>query len=457
MIGIGLGILATRSRARQPRAPSSTGDDHRADVRLHDAARLRRDRRHVLGAQRRREHRSRGDDADGRLLRRLGADKGRTLGRSGSSSAVSSAALLALVHAYFAIHMRADQIVGGTAMNFLALGDHGLLLHPDLRRQRIPAGVSTIPNVQHPSASAQPLPRTGDRRPEHDDLGSFVLVILTYVVMFKTPIGLRIRAMRRASARRRHGRHQRLRGRATAASSLSGILAALGGVYLSVGLRRGTFTENMTDGRGFIALAALIFGNWRPAARSAAALLFGFSSAVALRLQVYWRSAATLFQALPYVMTLIAVAGVIGRVGAAGGRWQALPEAVAADRYLRPECGAATIAPRWPSLSACAALPYPAAILVARQTGKIVLLDAAWAIPVAAACGVLALLFVRGARGRIRQTLERAGGAGRIRRRRGSSRSPASASRSRRVDRGRFVRAVAAPREIERIRSRMPT
>jgi len=62
-----------------------------------------------------------------------------------------------------------------------------------------------------------------------------------------------------------------------------------------------------------------------------------------------------------------------------------------------------------------ATVAVPGAILVARQTGEIVLLDAAWAIPVAAACGVLALLFVRGARGRIRQTLERAGGAGRIR------------------------------------------
>ena len=62
-----------------------------------------------------------------------------------------------------------------------------------------------------------------------------------------------------------------------------------------------------------------------------------------------------------------------------------------------------------------ATVAVPGAIVVARQTGRIVLLDAAWAIPVAAACGLLALLFVRGARGRIRQTLERAGGAGRIR------------------------------------------
>jgi simple sugar transport system permease protein len=69
----------------------------------------------------------------------------------------------------------------------------------------------------------------------------------------------------------------------------------------------------MTAGRGFIALAALIFGNWRPLGAFGAALLFGFSSALAQRLPEYSTSGAVLFQALPYVLTLIAVAGVIGR------------------------------------------------------------------------------------------------------------------------------------------------
>ena len=93
---------------------------------------------------------------------------------------------------------------------------------------------------------------------------------------------------------------------------VSGILAALGGAYLSIGFL-GSFNENMTAGRGFIALAALIFGAWRPFGAFGAALLFGFSSALAQRLPEYSGSAATLFQALPYVLTLIAVAGVIGR------------------------------------------------------------------------------------------------------------------------------------------------
>ena len=93
---------------------------------------------------------------------------------------------------------------------------------------------------------------------------------------------------------------------------LSGMLAAIGGAYLSIGFV-GSFTENMTAGRGFIALAVMICGRWLPGGALAFALLFGFSSALAQRLPEFSPSAATLFQALPYVLTLIAVAGVVGR------------------------------------------------------------------------------------------------------------------------------------------------
>ena len=92
----------------------------------------------------------------------------------------------------------------------------------------------------------------------------------------------------------------------------SGLLAGLGGVYLSIALL-GSFSENMTDGRGYIALAAVIFGGWRPAGALAGALLFGFSSAVAQRLPAFSESLAVLFQALPYVLVLIVLAGLIGR------------------------------------------------------------------------------------------------------------------------------------------------
>jgi simple sugar transport system permease protein len=110
-----------------------------------------------------------------------------------------------------------------------------------------------------------------------------------------------------------------------AAVILSGILAALGGAYLSIGYL-GSFSENMTAGRGYIALAAVIFGNWRPFGAFAAALLFGGATALSFRLQQPWPAPSVLFQALPYVLTLIAVAGVIGR---------SVPPAAAGRPYVK--------------------------------------------------------------------------------------------------------------------------
>jgi simple sugar transport system permease protein len=240
-----------------------------------------------------------------------GADKGGNWA-VGLLLGAAAGGVLALVYAYFAIHLRADQIVGGTAVNFLALGITGYFFFQLYNGNYIHSGVSNIPNVTIPWISGQHFLGPAIGHLSVMVWAGFVLVILSYVVLFKTPIGLRIRAC---------GEHPR------AADTvginvyavryccvvLSGMLAALGGVYLSDGIGGGTFINNMTGGRGFIALAAVIFGNWRPAGAFGAALLFGFSSAIALRLQVYSPSAATLFNVLPYVLTLIAVAGVIGR------------------------------------------------------------------------------------------------------------------------------------------------
>jgi general nucleoside transport system permease protein len=225
--------------------------------------------------------------------------------------AMLSGALMALVHAFFAVNLRADQIVGGMAINFLALGITGYFFFQLYHGANIPANIPRIPNVSIPWVKDQSFigPAIGDL-----NLLIWVavaLVPISYIVMFKTPIGLRIRAC---------GEHPRAADTVGinvyavryASVVTSGMLAALGGAFLSVGFV-GTFNENMTAGRGFIALAALIFGNWRPFGAFGAALLFGFSTALAFRLPVYSGSAATLFQALPYVLTLIAVAGVIGR------------------------------------------------------------------------------------------------------------------------------------------------
>jgi general nucleoside transport system permease protein len=221
-------------------------------------------------------------------------------------------AALALVYGYFAIHLRADQIVGGTAVNFLALGITGYFFFQLYNGNYIPSGVSQIPTVKIPWIS-----HTHFLGPAIGNLNlmvwvGFALVIVSYIVVFRTPIGLRIRAC---------GEHPRAADTVGinvyavryGCVMLSGVLASLGGVYLSDGFGGGSFINNMTDGRGFIALAAMIFGNWRPAGAFGAALLFGFSSALALRLQVYSPSASTLFNVLPYALTLVAVAGVIGR------------------------------------------------------------------------------------------------------------------------------------------------
>ena len=230
----------------------------------------------------------------------------------GLLAAMAAGGLLALVHAFFAIHLRADQIVGGTAVNFLALGITGYFFFQLYHGEDISAGVSTIPDVTIPG-----LAHVQFLGPAIGKLNlmvwlSFVLVIVSYIVLFKTPIGLRIRAC---------GEHPRAADTVGinvyairyASVVVSGVLAALGGAYLSIGFGGGAFNDNMTAGRGFIALAAMIFGNWRPFGAFGAALLFGFSTALAFRLPAYSGSAATLFQALPYVLTLIAVAGVIGR------------------------------------------------------------------------------------------------------------------------------------------------
>ena len=240
----------------------------------------------------------------------LGADKLNSWPLGLLCAALAGGAF-ALVHAFFAIHLRADQIVSGFAINFLALGITGYLFIDIYGGEGTPPDIPGIPTVQ--------LDFMKDWYFIGPVLGQLNLmiwlaaltIVATWFVIFKTPIGLRIRAV---------GEHPRAAD--TVGISvykiryfsvvLSGILAALGGAYLSIGFVN-SFNQNMTAGRGFIALAAVIFGNWRPWGAAAAALLFGFSSALAQRLPAYSESAAVLFQALPYVLTLIAVAGVIGR------------------------------------------------------------------------------------------------------------------------------------------------
>ena len=195
------------------------------------------------------------------------------------------------------IHLRADQIIGGTAINFLALGLTGYLYIDIYGAQGTPTDIPGIPSVNLGSSTVSRSSTSC-----FGDLNlmiwvAIILVPLSWIVLFKTPLGLRIRAV---------GEHPKaadtvgisVYGIRYGAVVLSGMLAASGGAYLSIGFLN-SFNENMTAGRGFIALAAVIFGNWRPFGAAAACLLFGFSSALAQRLPEYSDSAAVLFQALP--------------------------------------------------------------------------------------------------------------------------------------------------------------
>jgi general nucleoside transport system permease protein len=222
--------------------------------------------------------------------------------------------LLALIHAVFSIHLRADQIVSGFAVNFLALGLTGYLFS-SIYPGGIQDDVARVPNVSLDFLDS--IPAAGDFLE-----GVFgrlnllvwlmlVTVILAYVVLFKTPIGLRLRAV---------GEHPKaadtvgisVYGVRYAAVVSSGMLAALGGAFLSIGFV-GSFAENMTSGRGFIALAAVIFGKWRPGWAFAATLLFGFGFALAIPLQREAGISENLISTLPYVLTLLALIGLVGR------------------------------------------------------------------------------------------------------------------------------------------------
>jgi general nucleoside transport system permease protein len=224
---------------------------------------------------------------------------------------MAAGGLLALIHAIFSVTLRADQIVSGFALGFLGLGITGYFFIDIYGTRGTPDGVSRVPDVTLPLIES--IPFFGDIFGQMNLLiwAGLLCVLLTWVVVFRTPLGLRLRSAGENPLAAETAGLSVVRTRYVAVT-ISGLLAAAGGAYLSIGFV-GSFTQNMTAGRGFIALAVLICGRWRPGGALAFALLFGFSSALAQRLPAFSPSAATLFQALPYVLTLVAVAGVIGR------------------------------------------------------------------------------------------------------------------------------------------------
>ena len=224
--------------------------------------------------------------------------------------AVAVGVLLAALHAFLSIRFRVDQIISGTVINILAVGATGFF-NRQLFMTGAPPGQAVLPNLKLPLLGD--LPVVGrvlfDQKPI--TYAAVVLVFLVHVLLFRTAWGLRIRAV---------GEHP------LAADSVGidvhrtrylsvlvgGALAGLGGAYFTLESVP-HFEPLMTNGRGFIALAAMIFGKWTPLGAWGAALLFGVAEALPVTLQIQGVNVPfQLVGLLPYVLTIVVLAGLIG-------------------------------------------------------------------------------------------------------------------------------------------------
>lgn len=213
---------------------------------------------------------------------------------AGLLAGVGAGILIAGIHALACIHFRSDQVVTGTAINILMFG--------------VPTLVS---GALFDTTGSTPQISRADSIPNAPILIAFIMVPVAWYVLYRTPFGLRLRAAGEKPEAADTAGVSVIRIR-YAGVLLSGALAAIGGVYLSIG-QSSLFTRNMTAGRGFIALAALIFGKWRPVQTMLACLLFGFAEAVSIQMQgVVPGVRVEYIQIIPYVLTIVVLAGFIG-------------------------------------------------------------------------------------------------------------------------------------------------
>lgn len=238
---------------------------------------------------------------------------------AGLAVAVAAGLLFALVHALMTVTFEADQIISGTAINLLALGGTGFLMVVVFGSGGTSPRIGGFDPIAIPLLSD--LPVVGRALFDQSALVYllYLLIPVSWYVLYRTPFGLRLRATGEVPeavdtagvsvARMRY-----------LGVGLSGVLAALGGAYLSMSLLS-AFSEGMTVGRGFIALAALIFGRWNPLGAAAAALLFGFAQALVVRASA-GGIPPELVQSFPYLLTIVVLAGFGGRAvaPAASGR-----------------------------------------------------------------------------------------------------------------------------------------
>ncbi len=202
---------------------------------------------------------------------------------------------VALLFAFVTVTLKADQIVAGIAINILVMGATrfglSLLFGSSMNSDRI-AGIEV------PSLLLDPL-----------FLAAVLSVVAGHLLLFKTPYGLRLRATGE-SAETADSAGINVDRMRYSGVLVSGALASLAGAFLV--FQQHSFTDNMTAGRGYIALAAMIIGKWNPAGAALASLLFASTESLEIWLQTGWIP-SQLVQSLPYVITLVVLAGFVGR------------------------------------------------------------------------------------------------------------------------------------------------
>lgn len=201
--------------------------------------------------------------------------------------------LVAWLHAVLCIRYRADQVISGTAINLLAAG-----LPPVILTALYDTGTET-PDVEH----ALPLWGVGELLFSPPAYFAFVAVALSWYIIYRTPYGLRLRATgEKPSAAASMGVSvEKIR---YSAVIISGVLAGTAGVFMSIG-NLSAYTRNMSAGMGFIALAALIFGQWKPLGVFGATILFGLLQALSLTLDGRDILPSSLVNILPYLITIV--------------------------------------------------------------------------------------------------------------------------------------------------------
>lgn len=233
--------------------------------------------------------------------------------------AVLAGGLMALLHAWLSITFRTDQIVSGTVINILAIGVTSFLRREVLINAD--AGRETLQNIHIPILSDVPILGEIFFQGRPIFYMMFVLLIATHIILYFTRWGLRTRAV----GENPHAADtlgidvQRNR---WINVFIGGLIAGLAGAWFSLETT-GSFYDEMTAGRGFIALAVMIFGNWTPIGVFGAGLLYGFSDALGFRFQTLDVAVPSQFlQMVPYVITLVVISGLVGRVfpPAAGGK-----------------------------------------------------------------------------------------------------------------------------------------